>query len=242
VLSDQMAAVITLLGTDATGGAGGLPPAAAIAAAEALKVDGICAAVGTGVEGAVLTWGKSETAAALDEAGFTLGEGPGRDCLVAGWPVLVADLSTARARWPAFAPAAMELGVRALFALPLRVGAISVGTLLVHRSTPGSLRDGQLVDALALADTLTVLLLSRGTDRATRAFAKGEEPGPAWEASYAHRLEVHQATGMVSVQLGVSLAEALLRLRAYAYAHERPLHDVTADVVARRLRLQDPSS
>jgi len=241
VLSDQMAAVIALLGAEATGGAV-LPAAAAVAAARALKVDGICAAVGTGAEGAVLTWGRSETAAALDEAGFTLGEGPGRDCLVAGVPVLVADLSTTHARWPAFAPAAIELGVRAVFALPLRVGAISVGTLLVHRSAPGSLRDGQLVDALALAETLTILLLSRGTDEATRAFAEGEEPSPAWEASYTHRLQVHQATGMVSVQLGVSLAEALLRLRAYAYAHERPLHEVTADVVARRLRLEDRPS
>lgn len=241
MLSDQMAAVIALLSVEATRGAV-LPAEAAVAAARALKADGICAAVGTGVEGAVLTWGRSETAAALDEAGFTLGEGPGRDCLVAGAPVLVADLATAHARWPAFAPAAMELGVRAVFALPLRVGAISVGTLLVHRGAPGSLGGGQLVDALALAEVLTNLLLSPGTDEATRAFAEGEEPSAAWGASYTHRLEVHQATGMVSVQLGVSLAEALLRLRAYAYAHERPLHEVTAEIVARRLRLEDPPS
>ena len=46
---------------------------------------------------------------------------------------------------------------------------------------------------------------------------------------------------MVIVQLGVTAAVALVRLRAYAYSHERRLRDVAADVVARRLRF-DPDT
>jgi hypothetical protein len=34
------------------------------------------------------------------------------------------------------------------------------------------------------------------------------------------------------------VAVALVRLRAYAYAHDRRLRDVAADVVARRLRFE----
>ena len=51
-----------------------------------------------------------------------------------------------------------------------------------------------------------------------------------------HRAEVFQAQGMVMVQLGVPLAEALVRIRAHAYAHDRPLNKVAADIVARRRR------
>jgi hypothetical protein len=40
---------------------------------------------------------------------------------------------------------------------------------------------------------------------------------------------------MVSVQLGVSLVEALARMRAYAFAEDRPLAHVARDVVARTL-------
>ena len=236
-----MAAVLALLGGEGASNGAGLSPAAAAAAAVALAVDGIGAGVGTGPEGTVLTWGRGGTSAALEEVGFTLGEGPGRDCMAAGSPVLVADLSRAAARWPAFTPAAIGLGVRAVFALPLRIGAISVGTLLAHRGTAGSLRNGQLVDALALADTLTVLLLRRAMDAPAPAIADGEEPRPGWAAPATHRFEVHQATGMISVQLGVSLAEALLRLRAHAYANDRSLNEVAADVVARRLRLEGPA-
>jgi AmiR/NasT family two-component response regulator len=40
------------------------------------------------------------------------------------------------------------------------------------------------------------------------------------------------------IQLGVTIEEAFLRLRAYAFAHDRRLPDVAADVVARRLRFE----
>ena len=49
---------------------------------------------------------------------------------------------------------------------------------------------------------------------------------------------VHNAAGMVSVQQGVSVTEALIRLRAYAFSHDRLLADVAEDVVAHRLRLE----
>jgi hypothetical protein len=49
---------------------------------------------------------------------------------------------------------------------------------------------------------------------------------------------VHNAAGIVSVQLGVSVTEALIRLRAYAFSHDRLLAEVAEDVIARRLRLE----
>jgi len=56
-----------------------------------------------------------------------------------------------------------------------------------------------------------------------------------------HRAEIDQATGMLTVQLGVPVGEAFARLRAYAYSQDRRLADVAGDIVARRLRLhRDP--
>jgi hypothetical protein len=150
-----------------------------------------------------------------------------------GGPVLVADLSTADCltRWPVFAPAALYAGVRAVFALPLQVGGIRLGVLDLYRAQPGELDREQLADALVLADTACALLLDT-EPRRERPRLNGGGPEPAGSA----HPEVHQATGMITVQLGVSMAVALIRLRAYAYAHDRRLRDVAADVVARRLR------
>ena len=180
----------------------------------------------------------------LAELQLTLGEGPCHDVLESAAPVLAADLGDAESgrRWPAFAPEALEHGAAAVFAFPLIVGAIRAGVMGLYRRTAGPLPDGLLGDLLILADVATLLLLdSLGDGRATA--ADGEVDG-SWLDGQSpdlalHRAEVDQATGMLTVQLGVSITEAFARLRAYAYSEGRRLADVASDIVARRLRL-DP--
>jgi hypothetical protein len=207
-------------------------------------VEHVCAAViaATCVDGVALTavlsavpretmYASDEVAAQLEELALTLGEGPCVDA-VAGSVTLVADLtdSDSLTRWPVFAPAAVHAGIGAVFALPLQVGAIRLGVMDLYRTQSGELGPEQLADALVLADTACALLLDA---------AGGELPslnGHGPQHAGPQDPEVHQATGMVTVQLGVTAAVALIRLRAYAYAHDRRLRDVAADVVARRLR------
>jgi hypothetical protein len=174
----------------------------------------------------------------LAELQLTLGEGPGHDVLASAAPVLTGDLGDGQAgrRWPAFTPGAARLGAQAVFAFPLAIGAIRAGTMGLHRSSPGPLTRAQLGDSLLLADAATVLLLDgpgrNGNGGAGGRDLDGQAPGLA-----AHRAEVDQATGMLTLQLGVTAAEAFARLRAYAYAQDRRLADVAGDIVARRLRL-----
>jgi hypothetical protein len=47
---------------------------------------------------------------------------------------------------------------------------------------------------------------------------------------------VHQASGMVAAQLGVSVGQALIRLKAHAFGNDRALSDVAQNVVERTLR------
>jgi ANTAR domain len=174
----------------------------------------------------------------LAELQLTLGEGPCHDVLASAAPVLAGGLAGDQdgRRWPAFAPGAGQLGVAAVFAFPLAVGAVLAGTMGLYRDSPGPLTRAQLGDSLLLADAATVLLIDGagryGDGAAAGAGLDGQAPDLA-----AHRAEVDQATGMLTLQLGVTLAEAFARLRAYAYAQDRRLADVAADIVARRLRM-----
>jgi len=179
-------------------------------------------------------YSSDEVVSELEELALTLGEGPCVDAFTGG-PALVADLRFAecRTRWPAFAPAAVEAGVRAIFALPLQVGGVRLGSMDLYRKEPGALDRERLADALLLADTACALLLD------ARAGPVGDGAGAdrRWpERAGPHHPEVHQATGMITVQLGVTAAVALIRLRAYAFANDRHLREVAADIVARRLR------
>ena len=177
----------------------------------------------------------------LAELQLTLGEGPCHDVLASAAPVLAADLGDAWSgqRWPGFAPPAVRLGAAALFAFPLSIGAIRAGVMGLYRSSPGPLAGTRLGDVLVLADAATMLLLDglrhNGDDAAAAAGGlpvHGQSPDLAL-----HRAEIDQATGMLTIQLGVGIAEAFARLRAYAYIHDRRLADVASDIVARRLRL-----
>jgi len=172
-------------------------------------------------------YASNRLAADMEELTTTLGEGPGVDALTGG-PALAGDLGEAswQRRWPMFAPAAVDGGVSAVFALPLQVGGIHLGVLDLYRARPGGLGRGQLADALLLANTACALLLD----------ASGAANGKHPELASLQHPEVHQATGMIIVQAGIGAAAALVRLRAYAYANDQRLRDVAADVVARRLR------
>jgi hypothetical protein len=163
---------------------------------------------------------------------LTLGEGPGLDAHLGGLPVAEPDLAfPSRARWPSFSPPALSAGAVALFAFPLHVGAVRIGSLTFRRARPGALSDDQYADALTMSSVVVHAVLA---DQA------GAPPGALASELTAltnSRAEVHQACGMVSVQLAVSLSEASVRLRAHAYVEGRPLAEVARDVVGRRLRL-----
>jgi len=174
-----------------------------------------------------------ELSARLEELLLTTGEGPGAEDFRFGSPMLIPDLMPTAGRWPGFAPAAMAAGARALFAFPLQAGAIRAGVLSLYRGQPGPLTPQQLADALVFADIALQLLLDSAAGISGSA---GYRPLDGLSDS---RAEVYQATGMISVQLAVSLEEAFVRLRAHAFAAGRPLDDVAGDVVSRTLRF-DP--
>lgn len=169
----------------------------------------------------------------MAELQVTLGEGPVPEALRQNRPVFVSDLtggSSAR-RWPVLAPAAVAAGVAAVFVIPLTLGAIALGALEICRVVDGPLSPDELADALLFADTATMLLLGRSPMSAALDVADlpHAEPDGRWAV-------VHQATGMVSIQLGADLGEAFLRLRAHAYLTGLRLSEVATDVVALRLR------
>jgi len=171
--------------------------------------------------------------AAVQELQLELGEGPGVDLWASDVPVLESDLAQGgMVRWPTFARAAQGAGVRAVFAFPMGVGAIRIGVLVLYRDRAGPLAGEELALGLVLADVATQVVL------AVQAGAPADTVHELLAGEPAHWAEVHQATGMVSVQLGVSMDEAFVRLRAHAFADGRSLRVVAREVVSRRLTLE----
>ncbi|WP_330456011.1 ANTAR domain-containing protein [Streptomyces sp. NBC_00820] len=225
MISDRLAETLRLLRDESW-------PDVAASAAELLVVDGIAVSANGGSGAAEILWSSEGLARGFEDLQLMLGQGPGPDCLAGGIPVRVPDLAGVRAdRWPALLTELPTLTMQAVFCFPLRIGAITLGVLTLVRGTPGRLTSEQDDDVTVLARALSKHLLDLGDPL----LSSSEDPdlsGPL-----PHHAVLHQATGMVSVQLAVPLAEALLRLRAHAYGNNRTLTDTARDIVARRLRL-----
>ena len=173
----------------------------------------------------------NQVSAGLEDLQLVVGEGPCLDAFSSGGPVLISDVSEAEDRWPAFASGAAERGAAAVFSFPLQIGTIRLGSLDCYRDTTGPLTASAISDALVLADLATQAILAELDGHGAEDVNWLADP----------HAEIHQASGMVQVQLSTTTETALLRLRAHAYTHELSLAEVARRVVARELRFSpDP--
>ena len=161
---------------------------------------------------------------------FDLGEGPSSMAHRTGWPVQVPDLERDRT-WPAFAEAAGGVGLRAVFAFPFRSGSVGLGALTVYQHVTGDLTSEQYADALVVAQVAFNLFASLQAGR-----PPGELEALVTEG-LSNTVEVHQASGVVSVQLGIPVAASLAVLRAHAFAEASSLTDIATQVIEHRLKL-----
>ena len=247
-MTPSLAQMRSGLGAAVASSAAGLATANQLCAAcvDLLGVDG--AAISMVFDGASQgTYGSSSAASRrLDEYQFTFGEGPCLDAAADGVIVHASDLDNPQEqRWPLFADAVLDDGIRAVFALPIRITSSCVGALDLFRVRPGPLGGDELAGGLLAAELAALpllTLLGKGLkDPDTEALT--DEPDKA-EAEATEvllemdRLEVYQASGMLIAQLDVGPTEALMRLRAHAIATGRTATEVARAVLDDGLELE----
>lgn len=168
----------------------------------------------------------------LEEQQFTLGDGPTVEGYRTGMSVSVWYMDASRpAQWPGFPHEALEAGICGVYALPLRVGAARLGVLTLYRSQRGPLDEATFGCALVVAELITRIILSWQAGAPDGQLAGELADDGIYQAG------VHQASGRISAQLGVGVAEALSLLRAHAFSTGRPIGEVAAQVNAGSIRL-----
>ncbi len=186
------------------------------------------------------TFGSSgELSRTLDELQFTYGEGPCMDAITEQRPVLAPHLDGAfEARWPALTQAVLGHGIHAVFALPVAVASTPIGALDLFRRSSGPLEASAMTGGMYAAKLAAIPLLdlmTADTDWQSAAEGRG-----SWEQLESlERVEVYQATGMIIAALGVSPADALVRLRAHAIIRGLSASEVAYQILNRRLVLSE---
>ncbi len=207
------------------------------ACADVLEVAGAGITIMGGSAGGGPVCVSDKRMAALEDLQFTLGVGPCQDAFASGSPVRVSRLDgAASVRWPSFVDLAHATGVGSVFAYPMASRGARVGVMTLYQDGEGDLTTGQHEDSLTVAEVLTETVLSLQAAAPTGTLATGLEGAAAYHA------QTYQASGMVAVQLNVPVDEALVRIRAHAFASGRPISHVADDIIARRLRFVDDDS
>jgi len=199
---------------------------------DSLPITGVSVTV-IASSGAPLTLCVSDDIAArIDELHFELGEGPQWAAARTGELVMISDTATGpHDHWPVFASALAQLPVRALFCVPMRMGAATVGVATLYCDMPRSLTADQQVSALAIASAIAGAAVHQAVSTAAAE--------PEGSVTPAFRREVHQATGIMLVQLDTTATVAYARLQAYAFANGRSVHAVALDVVSGLLTFEE---
>ncbi|WP_018684850.1 ANTAR domain-containing protein [Actinokineospora enzanensis] len=216
--SGQRSALLTWLSSAvAESGAELTPDLLCALACRRLEVDGVLLVISVG-NGAVATHAVGAAGLRLADLELTTGQGPLTTARASGVPVLVGDLTThaAATRWPLFSQSGTVSDIAAVFAFPMAIGAVRLGTFGAYRVSTGTLSAVALVEAALFARMAMDLVVA--------------------ETVPLTRPQIHQATGMVAVQLGVDMSAAFASLRARAFAEGRELAGLAEDVVARRVR------
>ncbi|MGI4896221.1 MAG: putative bifunctional diguanylate cyclase/phosphodiesterase [Janthinobacterium lividum] len=96
-----------------------------------------------------------------------LAQGPCREAIESGHPVVVADLGTQHGRWGALVDAALEAQLQAVVALPLRSRGRSWGSLDLYRRQAGTWDEATMSAASLLADVaVSYLVMAHDRDEA----------------------------------------------------------------------------
>ncbi|KTR25160.1 MULTISPECIES: ANTAR domain-containing protein [Curtobacterium] len=197
-----------------------------------LPVDGVAITVLTSSLGAETIAASNGFAARLDELQLDLGEGPIWQAVHERHPVLRPDLADARGdEWPTALTALLAAGAGAVYAFPMSVGALAVGTVGLYAAVGSTLTSADAPDIEDLAARTARTVLDRVLLRAVV-----ERPGE-WTSGPWSRREVHQAAGMVAAQAGTTPDEAMLLIRAAAFASGQSVLQVSAQVLERAIDL-----
>jgi GAF domain-containing protein len=194
-------------------------------------IDGAAICVMTDIDARRSVYTSDNVCAAIEDAQFLHAEGPCFQAFTTDTPVLIDNMHAPQhlARWPGYTPAAIAAGAVAVAALPIAVGGQPFGVLDLYSRTEGEISEADLHTAARFADAAGIALVHAGRLRA--ACTDVHEPDD--------RDVVHQAVGMIMIQLDVTSNDALARLRAHTYATEGNLHDTATDVIHRRLSFND---
>jgi GAF domain-containing protein len=166
----------------------------------------------------------TESAGHLEALQLQADEGPAIEVFRGGEVVVVFDVENC-VQWPRFREVALREGYRAVHAIPLRVGDITLGAMCLFSHRPGDLNEADALAGQALADIASIGIVNY------RVYLKHDTIVRQLQTALNSRVLIEQAKGVIASTEGVSVDEAFVRLRRFARGRSMRLSEAAERVV-----------
>lgn len=168
--------------------------------------------------------------AAIEDAQIAAGSGPVHHAYAANEQVRMADIDLDH-RWPQFARAARDRGIRAVASLPMPVDERRIGALDLYRAEAHEWTDEEVQAGQGLANMASAYVLNH------KALSESRTLAGQLRSALDSRIVVEQAKGLLAGRHDISPNEAFGRLRNHARTNGQRLHLVCRQVVEGTLDL-----
>jgi hypothetical protein len=173
-----------------------------------------------------------DEAIAAERLQFTVGEGPCLQALRDRAEVRVSDADMQR-RWPAFYDElTRRTPYRSVASLPLSITPTLAGAIDLYFEHPTGAFTVDLTLAAAIAEEIVTALRATSTPTVPSTHKAGVLL-PAWlySPTASGRLRTWIAAGVIMARLGLNAPNAVARIRAYAYAHQQDITEITDNII-----------
>ena len=169
----------------------------------------------------------------LDEEQFVLGDGPSFSSRFSLSPIHVENFQSERSSdsYPAFSRVAIKHEVVSAHAFPLTIGSARIGALSLYWKHSVNLSADQYADCLILSTLATAELVraQAGIDDAAI--------DEMFETQQLRKSVLQIAAGMTAEKLNCNVIEALVRIRALAFAQDLPVTQIAKSIVNREISI-----
>ncbi|GAB2803398.1 GAF and ANTAR domain-containing protein [Actinoallomurus bryophytorum] len=201
-------------------------PAAAMATATVLTEDGRTSWTATAT-------GRSSTE--FDGDQYAAGRGPWLEAARTRRTVC-GDIDGFRGRWPEFAGAAGEAGLRSYLSVPLLLGDEPVlGTLTLYSRLPDAFEpvDEALIEVFTVAASATIVN--------SRRYRRARELADHLKIALTSRAQIEQAKGLLMAQHSITADEAFAMLSQQSQNTNAKLRDVARSILDSAAPLRPPT-
>lgn len=170
----------------------------------------------------------------LDEEQFVLGDGPTFSSRFSLSPIHVENFQSKSSvdSYPAFSRVAIKHEIVSAHAFPLIIGSARIGALTLYWKHPVSLGADHYADCLILATLATAELVR------VQAGIDDDSITEMFETQQLRKSVLQIAAGMTAEKLNCNVIEALVRIRALAFAQDLPVTQIAKSIVNREISIE----